>query len=145
MYRLIRFTQPGTAGLPPVLAARTSWSGLESEMDRLFTAALSDLAVPALPPAFPVDLYEDKNNLHVRAELPGVAREAIDIELEQNTLTLAAKRTLDGQETTLTRSLTLAEPVQGDKVTATYENGVLTVTLPRQEQAQSRKINVTIN
>lgn len=145
MYRIIRYSQPRITDLPSVLAARTPWSGFETDLDRLFSAALSNIAAPVPAPGIPVDLYEDNSNLYIRAELPGVPREAINVELEQDTLKLSATRTIAGQESTLARTFELPVPVQAEKVTAACENGVLTITLPRQEQAKPRKINVSIN
>ncbi|MBA3848521.1 MAG: heat-shock protein Hsp20 [Opitutus sp.] len=139
MYRLTRHTYPAT-----LFRARTPWSGLESEVDRLFETALAELATPSAP-RFPVDLYEDKDNVCVRAELPGVTREAINLELVENYLTLTATRKDGEQEFTLTRSVSLPENVQTDKVTAALENGILTVTLPKQEQAKPRKIAINVN
>ena len=139
MYRLTRYSYPAT-----LFRARTPWSGLESEVDRLFETALADLATPAAP-RFPVDLYEDKDNVFVRAELPGVSREAVSLELVENYLTLTATRKDGEQEFTLTRSVSLPENVQADKVTAALEHGILTVTLPKQEQAKPRKIAINVN
>jgi HSP20 family protein len=139
MYRLTRYSYPAT-----LFRARTPWSGLESEVDRLFETALADLATPPAP-RFPVDLYEDKDNVFVRAELPGVTREAVNLELVENYLTLTATRKDGEQEFTLTRSVSLPENVQADKVTAALEHGILMVTLPKQEQAKPRKIAINVN
>lgn len=142
---IIRYTYPRSARLFPLFANRSPWSGLESEVDRLFQAALADQPAPAVAPRFPVDLYEDKDNTYVRAELPGVSREAITVEMVDGYLNLSATRK-QGEETfSLNRSIAIPEAVQADKVAAAYENGVLTVTLPKQEQAKPRKINITVN
>ena len=145
MNHLIRYTYPRSANQFPLFANRSPWAGLESEVDRLFQAALADLPSPGFAPRFPVDLYEDKDNTYVRAELPGVSREAINVEMVDGFLNLSASRK-QGEETfSLNRSIAIPEAVQADKVVATYENGVLTVTLPKQEQAKPRKINITVN
>lgn len=142
MNRIIRYTYPRSANL---FTNRNPWTGLESEVDRLLESAFSDFAAPAVAPRFPVDLYEDKDNTYVRAELPGVSREAINVEMVDGFLNISATRK-DKEETfSLNRSVSIPEAVQGDKVTAAYENGVLTVTLPKQEQAKPRKINVSVN
>ena len=141
MNRIIRYTYPRSASA--LLANRSPWTGLESEIGRLFDSALTDLAVPA--PRFPVDLYEDKDNAYVRAELPGVNREAINLEMVDGYLTIAASRQEKDETFAYNRSVAIPESVQADKVTATYENGVLTVTLPKQEQAKPRKINIAVN
>ena len=143
MYRIVRYSQPRTAGLPS--AVRSAWSGLEQEIDRLF----GDFAAPAVSPRFPVDLYEDSDNSYVRAELPGIKREDINVELVDGYLTISATRK-DGPENnessfSLSRSVAISEQVQADKVAAQYENGVLTVTLPKQEKAKPRKIAINVN
>lgn len=145
MNRIIRYTYPRSASLIPALAARSPWAALESQMDRLLDSAVNDFVAPAFAPRFPVDIYEDKDNTYVRAELPGVSREAINVEMVEGYLNISATRQ-DKEETfSLNRSVSIPEAVQGDKVTATYENGVLTVTLPKQEQVKPRKINVSVN
>jgi len=73
MNRIIQYIQPR-------IANRSPWTGLESEVDRLFQSALADFPTRTFAPRFPVDLYEDKDNTYVRAELPGVARDAINVE-----------------------------------------------------------------
>lgn len=144
MNRIVRYTYPRGASLFPAYA-RNPWSGLESEVDRLFETALADLTAPALSPRFPVDLYEDKDNAYVRAELPGVARDAISIEMVDGYLNINATRKEGEESFSLSRSISIPEAVQADKVAATYENGVLTVTLPKQEQAKPRKIAINVN
>ena len=67
-------SQLGAAGFQ-----RSPWSGLETEIDRLFDTALGDFTAGASATRFPVDLYEDKDNTYVRAELPGVVRDDINV------------------------------------------------------------------
>jgi HSP20 family protein len=145
--RLIRYTTPSTRAYYPAFA-RSPWAGLEDQMDRLFEAALGETA--SLNSAgFPVDLYEDAAATYVRAELPGVNRADIGVELVEGTLQITAKRTRkvgDREETEeFSRALTVPEgAAQADKVSAAYENGVLTVTLPKREEAKPRKISVAV-
>lgn len=139
MYRLTRYSYPASS-----FRTRAPWTGLESDLDRLFETALADFATPASP-RFPVDLYEDKDNTYVRAELPGVTREQVNLELVDGYLTLTAARKEGEQEFTLTRSVSLPDNVQSDKITAALEHGILTVTLPKQEQAKPRKIAINVN
>jgi len=140
MNRIIRYTYPR-----PALFNRSAFSGLESEIGRLFDSALADFAAPVAPNRFPVDLYEDKDNAYVRAELPGVSRDAINLEVVDGYLNINVARKEKDETFTLNRSLSIPDSVQADKVTAAYENGVLTVTLPKQEQAKPRKINIAVN
>jgi HSP20 family protein len=145
MNRIIGYHQPRSAALFPTLTRRTLWSGLETEIDRMFETALADIASPGTAPRFPVDLYEDKDNLYVRAELPGVSRDAINVEMVEDFLNLNASRKSGDESFNLTRSITIPESVQADKVSAAYENGVLTVTLPKQEQVKPHKVTVSVN
>jgi HSP20 family protein len=118
-------------------------------MDRLFESALGDYSSVTTPDRFPVDLYEDKDNAYVRAELPGVERADINVEMVEDYLTItAARKTKDGdneQSFSFSRSVSIPDAVQADKVAAAYENGVLTVTLPKREEAKPRKISININ
>lgn len=146
--RLIRYTQPyGRSFYAPL--ARSPWAGLEAEVGRLFEAALSETAASTAEVRFPVDLYEDAHATTVRAELPGVDRSAISVELVEGTLQIGARRVQkigDREETVeLKRSINVQEHVvQTDKISATYDNGVLTVTLPKREEAKPRKVTVAI-
>ena len=152
MRSIIHYTNPRGASLWPSFdfANRSPWSGLENEIDRLFGTALSDVMNPALEQRFPVALYEDKENTYVRAELPGVDREAINVEMVDGYLTINASRKSqanegDGAESfAFSRSVSIPEDVHADKVSAAYENGVLTVTLPKKEEAKPRKITVAV-
>ena len=149
--RLVQYTYPNFRTLTPAFGAfqRSPWSGLESEIDQLFETALGDFNAGAST-RVPVDLYEDKDNMYVRAELPGVNREDINVEMVDDFLTItAARKTANtegsGEESfSFSRSVNVREEVQGDKVTAAYENGVLTVTLPKREEAKPKKISVAI-
>lgn len=143
MYRIVRYSQPH-AGLYRGSVFQNPWTGLESEIDRLFETALADVASPTAP-RFPVDLYEDKDNTYVRAELPGVKREDIAVEMIEDYLTINATRKDGEQSFSYSRSIAIPEGVQADKVAASLENGVLTVTLPKQEQAKPRKIAINVN
>ena len=140
MNRFIRYTYPRNAYLN-----RPALGGLETEISRLFDSALADFAPAVRSPRFPIDLYADKDNTYVRAELPGVARDAINLEFVDGNLTISATRKENEESYALTRTIALPDTVQADKATAAYENGVLTVTLPKQEQAKPRKIDIAVN
>jgi HSP20 family protein len=150
--RLVRYTYPSYRNFTPALGgmARAPWSGLEAEIGRLFESALPGLGNTIPAPRFPVDLYEDKANAYVRAELPGVARDDINVELVDGALTITAARKTPAaegqpeQSVSFSRSVTIPAEVQADKVGATYENGVLTVTLPKREEVQPKKITVAV-
>jgi HSP20 family protein len=149
MRSIIHYTPRSSSLLPSFgFAVRSPWAGLESEIDRWFESTLSDVVTPAIDQRFPVDLYEDKEHTYVRAELPGVNREEINVEMINGYLTINATRKAKGPEGeesfALRRSIAIPEDVHADKVGATYENGVLTVTLPKKEEVKPRKITVEV-
>lgn len=147
---ITRYIQSTSHGFAPVLSfSRNPWTGLESEIDRLLETALTDVAGVSAARQFPVGLYEDKDHTYVRAELPGVKREDINVELADGYLTITAVRKTpaadgkEGESVSSSRSVSVPEAVQSDKVAAAYENGVLTVTLPKAEAIKPRKIAVS--
>jgi HSP20 family protein len=145
--RLVRYTYPSFR--TPAFGGRSPWSGLESEIDRLFETALTDFGGTSAN-RFPVDLYEDENNTYVRAELPGINRDDINVEMTEGYLTIAASRKSGGgngqdeESFSFSRAVSIADEVDAGKVNATYENGVLTVTLPKREDAKPKKISVAV-
>ena len=149
--RLVRYTYPSFRNVTPAIGtfSRSPWGGLETEIGRLFESALTDFG-GAPRTRFPVDLYEDKDNTYVRAELPGVARDDINVETSDGYLTIAATRKTAGtdgkpeESFSFSRAVSIADDVAADKVSATYENGVLTVTLPKREEAKPKKIAVAV-
>lgn len=105
----------------------------------------------------PVDIYEtDDHALVIKAELPDVAREDIEVTVENNTLALRGSkkmpadvkeeqfRRIERSYGTFSRSFTLPDTVDASKVTAEYKNGVLTVRLPFREESKPRTINVEV-
>jgi len=106
----------------------------------------------------PVDIYEnDKHEIVLRAELPGLKREDIDIRVENNTLTLKGQRTRDAEVEqehyhrversygAFSRSFVLPTTVNTEAVSATFADGVLTITLPMREEAKPRQIQVQVH
>ncbi len=145
--RIVRYTYPAYCNPTTALGrwSQSPWSGLETEIDRLFETALSSFSDAGTSTHFPVDLYEDNDNTYVRAELPGVKREDVAVEMIEDYLTINATRKEGEQTFSYSRSISIPEGVQADKVAASLENGVLTVTLPKQEQAKPRKIAINVN
>jgi HSP20 family protein len=137
--RLIQCERPGLDRL----------TNLQDELDRLF--GTQAVWAPAL------DVQESRDNYIFRAELPGLKREEIDISLQDDTLVISGERKIEKVEEgtevhrqeryygKFQRALTLPEPVAADKVKADYKDGVLTVTLPKTEEAKSKKIDVSVN
>jgi len=150
---LIRYQSPEVAW--PALGRL---SNLRDELDNLFELPfLSNLAsqtqlfngwTPAL------DLYQSNDNVTAVVELPGMRKEDIDISLHDGTLTISGERKHEvGDEKAerseryvgkFRRSITLPSRVDTSKVNATYKDGVLTVTLPKAEEAKPRQIQVNV-
>lgn len=145
--RLVRYSYPNHRYVAS--AARSPWAGLESEIDRLFEGTLRSLADLPAAGRFPVDIYEDKDNTYVRAELPGFSRDNIQVELVDGYLTLNATRgeTAEGRgdAASFSRSVTVPDDkIAADRISAAYADGVLTVTLPHREEAKPRKVTVAV-
>ena len=148
----MRFQRPDVWGWSPF----DRLTNLRDEINRLFESPFDNKsgsdAFNTWAPA--VDLYEDKDSLIVRAELPGLKKNDIDISLHENTVTISGERrnekNYEASETSreerffgrFTRSLTLPKQVDASKVRANYKDGVLTVTLPKTEQAKPRQIEI---
>ncbi len=105
----------------------------------------------------PVDIYEGTNHeMVIKAELPDIKREDIDIRVEDNTLTISGEKKLDEdirQENyhrveraygTFTRSFSLPATIDTEKVNAEYKNGVLVIKLPLREEAKPKQIQVKV-
>jgi len=130
-------------------ASLSPWSGLENEIDQFFDTALSNIGSTRFGHQFPVGVYEDSENTYVRAELPGVNRNEITVEMVDGSLNMSASRKYKSGESeeslSFSRSINLPASVHADRVAATYENGILTVTLPKRDEAKPKKINVAVN
>jgi HSP20 family protein len=139
------------------------WAGfgrLRDEMDRLFEAPLSELVrtsrllTGSTPP---LDLHENKENFTVTLELPGMKKEDIDVSLHDGSLSISGERKSEQEFADaevyrserffgrFQRTVPLPAPVAADKIRAQYKDGVLTVTLPKAEEAKPKQINVQVN
>jgi len=131
-------------------------STLQNHFNRLFDDARHNMpvddAISAWAPA--ADICENENELILQADLPGLDPKQIDIRVENNVLTIRGERHLERNFEGDTfhriersfgkfvRSFTLSTSVDGDKIRASYKNGVLTVTLPKAEQAKPKRIQI---
>ncbi|WBQ08295.1 Hsp20/alpha crystallin family protein [Kribbella sp. CA-293567] len=126
------------------------------ELDRL-TQQLTGGATPGTwsrPNPMPMDAYRNGDEYVVVLDLPGVAPEAIDLDVERNVLTIKAERrpaaVTDGTEMQVaerplgafSRQLFLGDALDADRIEAAYENGVLTVRIPVAAKAKPRKISI---
>ncbi|MGC9940550.1 MAG: Hsp20/alpha crystallin family protein [Verrucomicrobiota bacterium] len=142
--KLVQYERPALAGF-----GFGRLTGLQDEIDRLFEVERA--WAPAL------DVQEDKDNFRVSVELPGLKREDIQVSLEEGALVISGERkteTLDEgiavhrQERyygKFSRVLALPSAVAEDKVKAAYKDGILTVTLPKAEEAKPKTIAVSEN
>ena len=99
----------------------------------------------------PMDLYDWGDTLVVRADIPGMAKDKIEVSVIRNTLTIRGEKT-DGKEEgkgrserfygAFSRSLALPAAVDSEKVTATYRDGVLEIVLPKTAESKPRQITV---
>jgi HSP20 family protein len=156
MNSLIRWQRPGFAVWPGF----GRLTDLRDEIDRLFEAPLGELArtsqlLSGWTPA--LDMSEDKDNVYVRAELPGMKKEDIDLSLHDGCLSISGERKTEEEHKDaevyraerffgrFQRTVTLPTPVAADKVKAQYKDGVLTVTLPKAEEAKPKRIDVRMS
>ncbi len=153
---LIRYQDPELTTWTPF----NRMSSLRDEIDRLF-----DLSMPTLTrdvglfsgwtPA--LDLFQDKDNVFVKVELPGMKKEEIQISLHNGLLTISGERKREeksGEGETFRsesyygkfhRTVTLPTMVESNNVKATYKDGILEVTLPKAEEAKPKQIEVGVS
>ncbi len=147
--RMVRYADQNNRSSGSGFTAVSPWTGLESEIDRLFNSALTSFGSSRIGHQFPVGVYEDANNTYVRAELPGVNRDEINVEMVDGSLNISATRKEkvgDAEESySFSRTINLPEGIHTDRVAATYENGILAITLPKREEAKPKKISVAVN
>ena len=131
---------------------------LQDEVNRLFGSTMSrggsdeDTFGGGWSPR--VDIYENKDNLVIEAELPGMKPENVDISIENNVLTIQGKREFEKKDEgdnfhrverhygSFTRSFTLPPTVNSEDASANFENGVLNLTLAKREEAKPRRIEI---
>ena len=155
---LIRYQTPGSAMWPSL----NRWASLRDDLDTLLElpfltggarqAQLFTGWTPAL------DLYQNNDNVVAIVELPGMRKEDIEISLHDGMLTIGGERKAqesngNGENASRTerftgkfrRSITLPTRVDANKVSATYKDGILTVTLPKAEEAKPKQIQVNVS
>ena len=151
---IIRYQTPS---LTTTLRPLARLNAFQHEVDRLFDLPFfgreSSRTIGWTPA---LDLHQDKDHFFVHAELPGMKKEDVTLSLHDGVLTLSGERrheTAPTDKTTLRnerffgrfeRSITLPTPVDATRVSAAYENGILTVTLPKAEAAKPRQIEISV-
>jgi len=136
-------------------------STLQNEMNRLFNTAFdapngngNGSTLRRWMPA--MDLVETADHFVLRADLPGMSEEDVTIEIEERVLTIAGERKSEHETTKegyhrverafgkFARSLTLPEGVNAEAVTASFDKGVLEVSIPKPEEKKPRKISIGV-
>ena len=134
-------------------------SDLRDEIDRLFESPLGETRNSQLlsgwTPA--LDVYEEKDHFTVKAELPGMKKEDIEVSFHDGGLSISGERKSETKHEAaelyraerffgrLQRTVALPTPVAVDKAKASYKDGVLTVTLPKTEEAKPKHIDVSVS
>ena len=125
-----------------------------SDLDALTRGLLNGQTGTTRTPRFmPMDLCKVDDHYLLTADLPGVDPGSVDIDVDGGTLTISAHRTARGEDSvqwlanerffgTYRRQLSLGEGVDPSAISATYENGVLSVTIPLAERAKPRKVQI---
>jgi HSP20 family protein len=134
-------------------------SSLRDEIERLFESPLAEFAgdsrlLSGWTPA--LDVFEDKDNVIVKAELPGMKKDEIEVSLHDGTLSISGERKSENKFENaevyraerfvgrFQRSISLPTPVASDKVSAQYKDGILSITLPKTEEAKPKHIEVNV-
>jgi HSP20 family protein len=131
---------------------------LQDQINRLFNDAFErteqESNLTSWAPA--VDIYENEHELVVKADLPGVELKDLDIRVENNILTIRGERRFEKKVSednylrveraygSFSRSFALANSVNPDGIKADYQNGVLTLNVPKREEAKPKQIKVTV-
>ena len=134
---------------------------LQDRINRLFNESFGqtrdlndDMKACAWRPA--VDIYETEGELVLKAELPGIQKEDVSVEVKDNVLTLKGERfpepEVDADKYyrkeicfgTFERSFTLQDRIQPELIKATFKNGVLIVKIPRPQLEKPKQINVEV-
>ena len=143
----------------PGWEAKNPFSELENmrrQVDRLYQGLFNPNARPGAG-VFPlINLTEGKDCFTIRAELPGVNEKDIELKLEANVLTMKAERKFDNEEKredfhrverqygVFTRSFSLPNTVDPEKIRADYRSGILTITIPQKPEVRPREIPVNV-
>ena len=137
-------------------------AALQDRVNRIFEDVITrprrrtdqeDLAAGQWSPA--VDIFETLESLVIRLEVPGLEQQALDVELKENSLVVAGDRKFEEAEGrhyhrveraygTFRRVFALPMPVRQDQIHAVLKNGVLEITLLKEEQAKSRRVQVEV-
>jgi len=135
----------------------SSNAGLESQVNRIFGELIGRTQESNLTTWAPaVDIFESEHELIVKADLPDVKPEELDIRVENNILTIRGERKFEKKVDeknylrversygSFARSFSLANTVNSEAIKADYKDGVLTLTIPKREEAKPKQIRVNV-
>jgi HSP20 family protein len=138
-------------------ALQDRFNSIFSEFARPLTTDTQTETASAMGSFVPaVDVYEDANALKLQLEVPGVKQDDLDIRIENQTLTIKGERKLESaakQENfhrierrfgSFTRTFTLPQTIDTEAVTASYDAGVLTVSLGKKAEAQPKQVKIEV-
>ena len=132
---------------------------LQDRMNRLFRESFPegrDEALSTSTFAPPVDVYEDEQNITLKIEVPGIDEKDIDVRLENNTLVVNGERKFEREEKeenyrrverqygSFTRTFSVPNTVDAEKVSANYDKGVLKIQLAKKSEAKPKQIKVNV-
>lgn len=136
------------------------WAGfgeIEQQLERLFNSGTPSASGPGTSWIPPVDIHESEDSYTLIADLPGMKREDISVNIVEDRVTLKGTRKREERheekgyrryeraEGTFERSFRIHRGVDATKVEATFENGVLTVKLPKPEETKPKQIEVKVS
>jgi HSP20 family protein len=123
------------------------------DLDRLTQQALGTHGTLARPSVMPMDAWREGDSFQVEFDLPGVDPDSIDLDVERNVVTVRAERPPRASDAELiaaerprgvfSRQLILGDNLDTEHIAASYDSGVLTLSIPVAEKAKPRKISVT--
>ncbi len=142
--KLARYNPATDSALSPFEGfLRHPFGGFPSFDELLNLSGLPGFDAPA---SLAADVYEDDGHYYARFEVPGVKKEDAKIELKDRFLTVSVSRRVkngdDESAMKMTRSVSVPDGIEVDRITAKLEDGLLTVTLPKQEQRKPRLIEL---
>jgi HSP20 family protein len=142
--------------------AMTRWDpfrdlmGIQSELNRLFGRTYGGESGGSTSGAWvpPLDIYETKEKFVVTVELPGIEPDSVDVSVEDSTLTIKGERSFTNEVDedsyhrverrygSFVRSLSLPQTARADAIEASFDKGVLSIEIPKAEEAKPRRISI---
>ncbi len=133
---------------------------MQQQLDRLFGQPLGNWfgEEPMIDDWMPaINVYEEKNHIVVKAELPGMKKDEFEVYLTGDSLNIAGERKAESEEKTaglyrserffgrFHRMIPLPVPVKGDAIEARYKDGILTITCPKTEESKRKQVEIKVD